>query len=88
MSITVKPKNVKIKAHNNDAIKIPAKIAKKDALKDGSIVEAKIKKGKLIILSKMDKTKNIIKFAGIWKDDNVDKVFCEIRTGWDKWQKG
>jgi antitoxin component of MazEF toxin-antitoxin module len=73
---------------NDKAINIPAKIVKKLALKDGTIIEAKVEKGKLIILSKKDKTAKIMRYAGIWKDEEVDEVFRKIRMEWGRWQKG
>ncbi|HHT9138769.1 MAG TPA: hypothetical protein ACFYEK_16185 [Candidatus Wunengus sp. YC60] len=42
---------LKTKSKDSDAIDIPPKIAKKFALKDGVVVEAKVEKGKLLILS-------------------------------------
>jgi antitoxin component of MazEF toxin-antitoxin module len=75
------------KAAKNEAIAIPARIAKKLSLKDGMIVEARVKKGKLLILGRKDKIKNIMKYAGIWEDEDVDSVFREIRKEWQKWQK-
>ena len=43
---------LKVKINDNEAIPIPAKVAKKLALKDGAIIEARVEKGKLLILSK------------------------------------
>ena len=75
------------KAIKKDAIPIPASIAKKLSLKDGMIVEAKVEKGKLLILRKKNKTRNIMKYAGIWKNEDVNRIFREIRRDWGKWQK-
>jgi antitoxin component of MazEF toxin-antitoxin module len=75
------------KAAKNEAIAIPERIAKKLLLKDGMIVEARVEKGKLLILGRKDKIKNIMKYAGIWEDEDVDSVFREIRKDWHKWQK-
>jgi antitoxin component of MazEF toxin-antitoxin module len=75
------------KAAKNEAIAIPARIAKKLSLKDGMIVEARVEKGKLLILGRKNKIKNIMKYAGIWQDVDVDSVFREIRKDWHKWQK-
>jgi antitoxin component of MazEF toxin-antitoxin module len=74
-------------AAKNEAIAIPARIAKKLSLKDGMIVEARVEKGKLLILGRKDKIKNIMKYEGIWEDEDVDSVFREIRKEWQKWQK-
>ena len=51
------------------------------------IVEAKVEKGKLLILERKNKIKNIMKYAGMWEDEDVDSVFREIRKDWHKWQK-
>jgi len=75
------------KVAKKEAIAIPAKIAKKLSLRDGMIVEAKVEKGKLLILGRKNKIKNIMKYAGIWQDVDVDRVFKEIRKDWHKWQK-
>ena len=78
---------LKTKIGNSNTIDIPARIAKKFALKDGAVVEARVEKGKLHILGKKDKVANIMQFAGIWKDVNTDRVFREIRRDWNEWQK-
>ena len=75
------------KVEKNEAIAIPARVAKKLSLKDGMIVEARVEKGKLLILGRKDKIKNIMKYAGIWEDEDVGSVFREIRKEWQKWQK-
>ncbi len=75
------------KIARKEAIDIPAKIAKKLSLRDGMIVEARVEKGKLLILGRKNKIKNIMKYAGIWKDVDVDSMFREIRKDWHKWQK-
>jgi bifunctional DNA-binding transcriptional regulator/antitoxin component of YhaV-PrlF toxin-antitoxin module len=75
------------KIARKEAIAIPARIAKKLSLRDGMIVEAKVEKGKLLILGRKNKIKNIMKYAGIWQDVDVDRVFREIRKDWHKWQK-
>jgi hypothetical protein len=70
-----------------DGKKWLSKIAKKLSLKDGMIVEAKFEKGKLLILGRKNRIKNIMKYAGIWEGEDVDRVFREIRKDWHKWQK-
>lgn len=70
-----------------EVIAIPARIARRLSLKDGMIVEAKVEKGKLVILRKREVIRNVMKYAGIWKNENVDKVFGEIRRDWEKWEK-
>ena len=79
---------LKTKKNISDTIDIPPRIAKKFALKDGVIVEARVAKGKLLILNKKkNKIAKIMQFAGIWKNENVDEVFREIRRDWSKWKK-
>jgi bifunctional DNA-binding transcriptional regulator/antitoxin component of YhaV-PrlF toxin-antitoxin module len=63
-------------------IKIPESLVKKLDLKYGNTVEAKIGKGQLVIFKKEYKPSGFMKFIGIWKDDNVDEVFRDIRKGW------
>ncbi|MBM4322938.1 MAG: AbrB/MazE/SpoVT family DNA-binding domain-containing protein [Deltaproteobacteria bacterium] len=74
------------KVTRTEAIVIPERIAKKLSLRDGMIVEAKVEKGKLLILGRKNKIKNIMKYAGIWKGEDVDRIFREIRKDWHKWQ--
>lgn len=69
------------------AIKIPEYLVKKLDLKYGDIVEAKIGKGQLILLKKPFKPSGFMKFAGIWKNEQVDEIFHDIRKGWKKWAK-
>jgi len=75
------------KVTRKEAITIPARIAKNLSLRDGMIVEAKVEKGKLLILGRKNKIKNIMKYAGIWEGEDVESVFREIRKDWHKWQK-
>jgi AbrB family looped-hinge helix DNA binding protein len=78
---------LKSKATKNEVITIPAKIAKKLALKEGTIVEARVEKGKLLILGKKNKTNHIMRYAGIWENEEVEKIFGKIRRDWTQWQK-
>jgi bifunctional DNA-binding transcriptional regulator/antitoxin component of YhaV-PrlF toxin-antitoxin module len=75
------------KIASKETIAIPARIAKKLSLRDGMIVEARVEKGKLLILGRKNKIKNTMKYAGIWEGEDVDSVFREIRKDWHKWQK-
>lgn len=70
-----------------EAIEIPAQILKKLALKDGEIITARVEKGKIFILEDKNKTAKIMKYAGIWKDEDVDSIFGGIRREWHKWKK-
>ncbi len=78
---------IKAKVKEAIAISIPAKISEKLALKEGTIVEARVEKGKLLILGKKDRTAKIIKFAGMWEREDVDEIFKDIRKNWSKWQR-
>jgi len=75
------------KATKYEAITIPARIAKRLSLKDGAIIEAKVEKGKLFIIGRKDKTAKIMQYAGIWENEDVEKVFSEIRNAWSRWKK-
>ncbi|MDO8142768.1 MAG: hypothetical protein Q6358_14815 [Candidatus Brocadiales bacterium] len=59
---------LKTKSKDNDAIDIPPKIAKKFTLKDGVVIEAKVERGKLLILCKKNKIRKFMQFAGVWKN--------------------
>lgn len=63
---------LKAKCKDSDAIDIPPKIAKKFALMDGIAVEAKVERGKLLILREKNKIRKFMQFAGMWKNENVD----------------
>jgi bifunctional DNA-binding transcriptional regulator/antitoxin component of YhaV-PrlF toxin-antitoxin module len=78
---------IKAKVKEAIAISIPSKISAKLALKEGTIVEARFAKGKLLILGKKDRTADIMKFAGIWEKEDVDDIFKDIRKNWSKWQR-
>jgi len=78
---------IKAKAKEAVTISIPAKITEKLALREGTIVEARVENGKLLILGKKDRTAEIIKFAGMWENEDVDEVFKEIRKNWSKWHR-
>jgi AbrB family looped-hinge helix DNA binding protein len=65
---------LKLKATKSEAITIPAKIAKKLALKEGTIVEARVEKGKLLILGKKNKANHIMRYAGMWENEDVERL--------------
>ena len=73
---------LKTKTGNNDTIAIPARIAKKFALKDGAVIEARVEKGKLHILSKKDKIANCSNLETIKSKfkvfDNNEFLFLSI----------
>ena len=72
---------------NEVSLKLPPGLAKKLELKEGDRVEAFVEKGKLVFLDKKNKVSEIMQYAGIWQEEEVDKVFLEIRKGWRRWQK-
>ncbi|MBI5181595.1 MAG: AbrB/MazE/SpoVT family DNA-binding domain-containing protein [Nitrospirae bacterium] len=79
---------LKVRINDNEAINIPAKVAKKLALKEGTVIEARVEKGRLLILrKKKDKIAKIMQYAGMWENEKVDEVFREIRRKWERWQK-
>lgn len=78
---------LKTKIDVNTIISIPADVIKKLRLKNGTVVEAKVEKGKLLILGKKNEIAKIMQYAGIWEKEDVDRIFREIRREWDKWQK-
>lgn len=75
------------KPAKSEQITIPVKVAKKLSLKEGTIVEAEVKMGKLFITATKDKTANIMQYAGLWKNEDVLRVFKDIRKKWSKWEK-
>lgn len=77
----------KLKDSKNYAISIPEGIIRELALEEGMIVEAKVEKGKLVILNKKEKIIHLMQYAGIWENEDVDKIFQEIRQDWNRWQK-
>ena len=68
-------------------IPIPARVIKSLSLKDGMVIEGIVEKGKLLILQKGERTKRVLQFAGVWENEEVDKIFVKIRKDWDRWQK-
>lgn len=70
-----------------ESIKISPQLAAKLAIKEGTLIQARFEKGKLLILNRHDKKNNIMKYAGIWETEDVDTAFKEIRRGWKKWRK-
>ena len=55
---------LKTKINDSDTIDIPVRIAKKFSLKDGVIVEARVEKGKLLILGKKIKLQKSCSLPG------------------------
>jgi len=64
---------------------IPKK--EKEFLKEGEQLIVRNIKGDVITLVKPKKIGGVEQFRGVWKDENVDKVFQEINKQWKVWQK-
>ena len=78
---------LKTKLKSETVLKIPESLARELELKEGDTIEAVVEKGKLVFLGKKDRVSKIMKYAGIWQNEDVDEVFHEIRKGWNKWQR-
>ncbi|MBI5102578.1 MAG: hypothetical protein HZB33_12195 [Nitrospirae bacterium] len=78
---------LKAKLSDEVSLTLPPGLAKKLALKEGDTVKVLVEKGRLVFLDKKDKGSNIMQYAGIWQEENVDKIFLEMRKSWNKWQK-
>jgi len=78
---------LKTKLKSETVLKIPESLARELELKEGDTIEAVVEKGKLVFLSKKDRVSKIMKYAGIWQNEDVEEVFHEIRKGWNKWQR-
>lgn len=48
-------------------------------------VEVRLDANRLILQGVADKLTALRRFRGIWKDEDVDKVFQEIDEEWGKW---
>lgn len=66
---------------------LPAAVAKQLNIKDGDSVEAVVKRGKLVLHKRQDAASELMKYAGIWHDEDVDKALSDVRKGWSIWQK-
>jgi bifunctional DNA-binding transcriptional regulator/antitoxin component of YhaV-PrlF toxin-antitoxin module len=78
---------MKTRHRTKGVIDIPVVLAERLNLREGTIIEGRVRKGKLVIIQKQEKPSGIMKYAGIWEDENVDKIFSEIRESWSTWQK-
>jgi len=76
---------LKLRACDEDIITIPRSILERLSLKEGDRVEVELDANKLVLQGVADKLTALRRFRGIWKDEDVDKVFQEIDKEWDKW---
>lgn len=76
---------LKLRACDEDIIAIPRSVLERLSLKEGDRVEVRVDTNRLILQGVADKLAALRRFRGIWKDEDVDKVFQEIDEEWDKW---
>jgi len=75
---------LKLKACDEDIIAIPRSILERLLLKEGDRVEVRVDTNRLILQGVADKLAALRRFRGIWKDEDVDRVFQEIDEEWGK----
>ena len=68
-------------------ITIPKKLGRILKIKEGDEIEAKVENDHLVLLKKNRALSNFMKYAGIWKNEDVDKIFDDIRKKWKEWIK-
>lgn len=78
---------LKLKACDEDSIAIPRSILERLSLKEGDTIEVRVDANKLILQGVADKLAALRRFRGIWKDEDVDKIFQEINEEWGKWNE-
>jgi len=66
---------LKLKVCDEDSIAIPKSILKRLSLKEGDMIEVRVDANRLILQGVVDKLAALRRFRGIWKDEDVDKVF-------------
>ena len=66
---------LKLRACDENVIAIPRSVLERLSLKEGDRVEVRLDANKLILQGVADKLAALRRFRGIWKDENVDKVF-------------
>jgi len=75
---------LRLKACDEDSIAIPRSILERLLLKEGDRVEVRVDTNRLILQGVADKLAALRRFRGIWKDEDVDRVFQEIDEEWGK----
>ena len=76
---------LKLKACDEEGIAIPRSILERLLLKEGDRIEVRIDANRLILQGVADKLTALRRFHGIWKDEEVEKVFQETDEEWGKW---
>ena len=78
---------LRLKVCDEDSIAIPGSILERLSLKEGDTIEVRVDANRLILQGVTDKLVALRRFHGIWKDEDVDKVFQEINEEWSKWNE-
>jgi bifunctional DNA-binding transcriptional regulator/antitoxin component of YhaV-PrlF toxin-antitoxin module len=78
---------LRLKVCDEDSIAIPRSILERLLLKEGDRIEVTVDANRLILQGVADKLAALRRFRGIWKDEDVDKVFQEIDEEWSKWNE-
>ncbi|MBM4465716.1 MAG: AbrB/MazE/SpoVT family DNA-binding domain-containing protein [Chloroflexi bacterium] len=78
---------LKLKVCDENIIAIPRSILERLSLKEGDRMEVRLDANRLILQGVADKLAALRRFRGIWKDEEVEKVFQEINEEWDKWNE-
>ncbi len=66
---------LKLKVCDEDSIAIPRSILERLSLKEGDMIEVKVDANRLIFQEETDKLVALRRFRGIWKEEDVDKVY-------------
>jgi bifunctional DNA-binding transcriptional regulator/antitoxin component of YhaV-PrlF toxin-antitoxin module len=78
---------LRLKVCDEDSIAIPRSILERLLLKEGDRIEVTVDANRLILQGVADKLAALKCFRGIWKDEDVDKVFRGIDEEWDRWNE-
>lgn len=78
---------LKLKVCDEDSIAVPGSILERLSLKEGDTIEVRVDANRLILQGVTDKLIALRRFRGIWKDEDIDKIFQEINEEWGKWNK-
>lgn len=78
---------LKAKLKKGNVIIIPKKLGKILKIKDGDEIEAKLENEHLVLLKKNRVLPNLLQYAGVWENEDVDKIFYDIRKKWREWIK-
>ena len=78
---------LKLKVCDEDSIAIPKSILERLSLKEGDMIEVRVDADRLILQGMAKKLAALRRFRGIWKGEDVNKVFREIDKEWGKWNE-